>query len=287
MAVEDVQAKQGPTAGREAIIFIPAIGERTDQSIDGITRRVATALNHHLRADRKFGYSLEDLEHQFGLQSQHKANVRTISEKTSGQEVPIIDVYELNYQEDLTAGFDKRSQFSQMWTLLLVTSMNLWRLVRALGRPGKTLIEKAQIFIGLAIFLSIIAYVVILLWAVIDAGIKGLDKDRQVTVTSEQSAAGESEGQDKQVAELGLIQNIALFLTAAGIFTPSKFKESVRNAATDYVSSIPTNSCPCSSTSLSLTRATLAFTSWLTALVASWRLTLSFHGRTPPAILFQ
>lgn len=266
-AVEDLdsEAAVATTDGKVpmAVIFIPAVAERTDQSVQGVARRLALALDRN-DPDATAAYSTdqEGREEEFGA-ARVVARVRTIHRSIGDAKAPVLDVVQMAYAPVLTEPFKKRSAVSKAARIAATVAFNVGRVVVAIvrwrSRRAKKAREELQVLFGILVLGLFAAYMAILGFAIADTVVKLVDQGDQVQVTQyqlngsitvgstrvgptllgPQQKEGDDSGEaDKGEPDLGFLQVLALLLTAAGVITPTRVKEWIGEAASDYIGSV-------------------------------------------------
>ena len=154
-----------PDQQLDAIIFVSGLGEWADQSADGIARRIAVSLDRNAQTvQAQFNLKLEsrDEEYVSSANLTRKAQVRTIFRKDENLEVPVLDLYELDYRPTLTRNYAKQNAVTQSARLCLMLLLNLHRLLRASVSKAKGVAAKAQFYLALGILSLLIVYMVVL-----------------------------------------------------------------------------------------------------------------------------
>ncbi len=158
---------QSKATARDAIIFVSGLGhEWSDQSIDGFAKRIATAFDVSAATPGAQFRVLSGREEAYG--SGLKTNLRTISRRDGDKEVPILDLYEMDYIPALTRRYEAHNQLIKSVLLAAALISGLFRFLPALSkkRASKTLREKLQIMYGMLILGLLSVYTVILFFAV-------------------------------------------------------------------------------------------------------------------------
>lgn len=269
---EDLPKAQKSPLERDCIIFLPGIGgESMDQSIGGLARRLAAALDLNAKDNTAVFYSkvkvVEDL-------STCKGDVGTLYRKDDSGDLPFLDIYKVDYRDTLIERYENRNLLVKALLLLVALPGTLMRLLRAIltGKSSKTRVEKMQLLYALGILSLLVIYVVILfsaVWATIQ-GAGSLSKDVTVisdrvgTFTQEtwQKIRGRESLQPKESPDqknpietpieksassspeeaaingwLRLSQLIVVLWAAISLFLPPKFnfKELISKAAVDFL----------------------------------------------------
>ncbi len=154
----------------DAIIFVPGLGDWYDQSVDGIAHRIACSLDRGSPTiQAQFYPKSETVDENLGPDSQpgRKTRVRTVYRRDGERETPVLDVYELQYQEALTYNFKGLNPAMQSLRLFLLMLSNWRRLLSPEERLAKGGIAKTQFYIALGIVLLLFAYMVLLFGAAV------------------------------------------------------------------------------------------------------------------------
>ena len=161
------EVKLVDTGEREAIIFIPGIGRAWDDPvIEGVARRMATAIDR-ISITEEAQTQVEVAELKYG--AEYKSKIFTIVKKQGGTARPLIDVYGLDYNSTLVESYANRPLFVKMPLLAITTVDSFWRLLFRFFEQGKGWKEKLQFLYGLLIAALLLAYFVILIFAVVAA----------------------------------------------------------------------------------------------------------------------
>jgi len=187
---------------RDAVIFLSGLGhDWSDQSIDGMAKRIINA----------FDVNAATPGAQFKLQSGKeedysegcKTNLRTISRKDGDTEVPILDLYDMDYMPTLTKRYESRNLLIKSVLLAAALLSALLRFLPAFStkRGGKTFKEKLQILYAMMVLGLLSAYMVILITAVFATvqGNTGLSQGRESPV--QQILLGEGTGGGSKARE--------------------------------------------------------------------------------------
>jgi len=155
-----------PDRKLDAIIFIPGLGDWIDQSVDGIARRIATALDRNAQtAQAQFNLKLEARDEEYASRRglDRKARVRAIFRNDGGQDAPVLDVYELEYRPTLTKNYAQQNALRNSARLFLTLATNFHRLLQAVASPVKGPAAKAQLYFALFILSLLVAYMAVLI----------------------------------------------------------------------------------------------------------------------------
>jgi hypothetical protein len=96
------------TNSRDAVLFIPGLGDWLDQTAEGVAQRLAIAIDRNSKTaaaqfEIEVGGRDEDYQSSSGLD--RKTRVRTIVRKDGDQKVPLIDLYKIEYGATLTKNY--------------------------------------------------------------------------------------------------------------------------------------------------------------------------------------
>jgi hypothetical protein len=163
-----------PDQQLDAIIFVSGLGEWADQSADSIARRIAVSLDRNAQTvQAQFNLKLEsrDEEYVSSAQLTRKTQVRTIFRKDGAAEVPVLDIYALDYRPTLSQKYERQNVLVQSARLFLLLVINLPRFVRASFSPAKGRTAKAQFYFALLILSLLTVYMAVLFAAA--AGVVG------------------------------------------------------------------------------------------------------------------
>lgn len=158
----------------DAVIFIPGLGNWHDQSVDGIARRIAVSLDRNARssgAQFKLQPEARDEEYVSDANLARKSRVRTIYRKDAATEVPVLDVYEFDYESILTRKYEHLNPVMQSVRLFILLTLNLPRLIRASRSKAKSRSAKVQFYMAVLIVSLLIVYMALLFIAA--AGVIG------------------------------------------------------------------------------------------------------------------
>ena len=166
---------------RDAIVFIPAIGEATlEETVDDLAWRVAAELDRDapdvsLRHTVQVDPHPEPYSYQ-ALRPSRFTPVRTILREDlrtpSAKPVEVVDVYALDYNKNLTRRYEGLNLFHQSIIVLFTLASMIPRLLHVwvpLGkdfrkhRRGMTWKQKAQISYALIILFLLAVYLAILM----------------------------------------------------------------------------------------------------------------------------
>jgi hypothetical protein len=273
LTIQDNQGVSKANLERDCIIFLPGIGgEIMDQSIDGLARRLAAALDTNAQDTTAVFYSkvkaVEDL-------NTCKGDVGTLYRKDDSGDRPFLDIYKVDYRDTLIERYENRNLLVKALLLLVALPGTLMRLLRAIftGKASKTRVEKMQLLYALGILSLLVIYVVILfsaVWATIN-GSSGVLRDitaitqkagnsaqqtwqrirdeeniPQKETTNQEKPAAASPQQDTSSTTtegeavnvwLRISQLIVVLWAAISLFLPPKFnlKELISKASVDFL----------------------------------------------------
>ncbi len=244
---------------RDCIIFLPGIGgESVDQSIDGLARRLAAALDINAQDTTAVFYSkvktVEDL-------NSCKGDVGTLYRKDDSGDLPFLDIYKVDYRNTLVERYENRNLLVKALLLLVALPGTLMRLLRAIftGISSKTRVEKMQLLYAFGILSLLIIYVVILfsaVWATIQGAsevsklVQEAWKGTKIEHTLPKNSTQENLSEDSptQATSLFTIENavylwlrlsqiIVVLWAAISLFLPPKFnfKELISKASVDFL----------------------------------------------------
>lgn len=224
------QADTDPSAverAEEALVFIPAFGERTDQSADGVARRIRTALQRQSEgAGVAYGTSVQARQERYGLQDEHTTSVHTVLRVADGASTPFIDVYDMGYAVEQTARFERSSTLARSLRVLFQVSIGIGPLLAAFRRKrkGKQVAAKVQVLIGVIIIFLLAVYAGLLIAGLVDTVIRYVHPTVQT--------AGRPRDTQRT---MGWLQLVAVALAAAGLASPAALKTAFAEAAIDYI----------------------------------------------------
>jgi hypothetical protein len=217
---------EATTPGRDAIIFLPALGvDWTDQSVETMARRLATAFDRAAVREASFVAKLGPAE-AYGSTSTNKVGVATISRVDGSHEVAVADLYGFDYHQTLTAGIAERNLLLQAVSLLVMIGYSTGRLVGVVHRRpreddgtrahSKRATEVLQVVFGALILLLFCVYAGIVVAALIKSG-------SQLPAFLH-----------RRPAEGSLLQAAVVAITALGLSRP-KVRATVSRAAVNYL----------------------------------------------------
>ncbi|HEV7677945.1 MAG TPA: hypothetical protein VGQ42_05220 [Candidatus Dormibacteraeota bacterium] len=204
------------------MIFVPALGERTDQSSDAVARRIRTAMDR-ADPDPAAVYVTEPLaRHEpYGAEREHTTSVHTVSKKSGENHVPIIDVFDMCYAAEVAQRFETRSQLGKGLNMLLTTCLCAIRFSGALlprRRKSVTPAEKLQLALGMGVLALLASYTGLLVVAIVDTLVH--------TVASPSHPS------------FGFWQQIGAGLVAIGVVAPGQLRRALRDVAVDYSAAV-------------------------------------------------
>ena len=147
----------------DAIIFLPGIGgEWTDQTADGIAQRIAASADRHARTGTAlFGVEVREEKFGDGLRSR----VHTISRKDGDKATAALDIYSFEYRDVLMERHERQQVLLKLFWLTLAIVGTLGRMLPAVARRSKTMVEKLQLLYGVSILSLLSVYAAVLLVA--------------------------------------------------------------------------------------------------------------------------
>ena len=244
-------ASSQPTAReREAVIFMPGLGSGDlgpDQSVDGVARRIAKALETDQPPDVNASYRCEIREQAYGPGDCYKSRIATIFRRDGQEESPILDLYGGHWNTTLTEEFQQRSIATRSLLTGIVLFWGLFLLLFQLPRKvGKSARAKGQMLYAAVILFVISLYMVFLLAAIggtITTTIARASSPNATTAPSKASpqktegsdVAAKSEPSKWYDIALPKVNLALLILTALGLFAPAHIKEQVSASAIQYV----------------------------------------------------
>lgn len=227
---------------KAALIYVPGLTRAgAPQSVDVIARKVATALEHTSPAPASFAVR-EAKDEEYGAETpRRRARVRTVTKTEGGKESSILDIYELDYGDQLTKRFEQTPLLGQVAVLLATLIATVPRHLAALRRASKSFGHKLQMIWATLILASMAAYCVVLLvglWV----GARSLTIP---AVVNQREAHGQASGSGAPAGtpaspshsrglETPLVQAI-LILGGVGAFSKASAKEVLRLVAVEYV----------------------------------------------------
>jgi hypothetical protein len=164
---ETVAPPEPAPAVRDVIVFLPGLMNPPDQSADVMAQRIARALDRSSPASAQFAVkpATDEAGGQHGETVRRASIVRT----DKGGEVPVIDLYSLPYPQALSRGHDAKNSFSRAIDVAAVAFRNFPAVVKARKAKSKTGRQKRQVLYASMLFMSLIAYLVILLGMILNA----------------------------------------------------------------------------------------------------------------------
>ncbi len=151
---------------RDCFVFLPGMvgGLALTQKIDTLCRRIARALANNAE-DRtiRFSYKVHALEN---LET-FKGEIGTIYRHDDQGDAPVIDVYMLEYRQNLIERYENRNLLAKTLLLLVALPRSVTRILRAMikKKTSKTRPEQLQLLYALSIICLLIVYVAILIGA--------------------------------------------------------------------------------------------------------------------------
>lgn len=141
-------------SGRDAIIFVPGMAAGVfDQSVDTVSRRIATAMDRNA-VDGRASFVLGEGRDE-DYKSGHKTRMITIVRRDGAGERPVADVYELTYHQALTARFGRRPPLLKALSVAGVVLLHLRGFGRSVLTKSRSFAQQAQVVYA-AILLSVL-----------------------------------------------------------------------------------------------------------------------------------
>ncbi len=267
MAENDPSA---PRVFRDAILFLPSLGGSdsawgADQSVDAIAKRIANALDFNA-VSAKATFTRAVREKAYGDESSpFKSRVCTISRAdATGGQIPLIDVYGVNYGSTLTRDFERRSLPLKCLFVFLQVTYGFGMLITVMFRRhqrGTSLAQKLQLVWITFIVLLLCAYLSLLIAAAAgivvttlsgSAGQPPLPPVSQTAPSTVPASISGTTAPSTQSPHRGFprslvdwykqrqstVHNILILLTALGIVLPKNLKQTVSEAGLQYLSAI-------------------------------------------------
>src|SRR5882724_96886 len=180
---------------RDSVIFIPAVDTTwTDQSIELISQKLVIALDRNAKTPRAKFRSEVGYEN-YG--SNTKKKVCTIHRTDDDKDVPVLDIYDLNYSKGLSKRLSERSVFGKALLVFLAIIKSIPLLLRAFSKKkkSKTGREKCQLAYAALVLILLFTYMGLLLVAVGSVVAKGFQ-----VVNARTSQAAQNNNQTKTAA---------------------------------------------------------------------------------------
>src|SRR5205807_6599117 len=161
-----------PSLARDAIIFIPAIDTTwTDQSIELISQKLVTALDRNAKTPEA-RFKSEVRYEDYGANT--KKRVCTIKRTDDGNDIQVLDIYDMGYSQLLRKPFENRSLFVKALLVFLAIIKSVPLLITAFRKKSKTVREKMQLGFAALILGLLGAYMFLLLVAAGGVVIQGM-----------------------------------------------------------------------------------------------------------------
>ena len=151
---------------REAIIYIPGIGGNgvIDQSLDSISQKIRSALDFRAKTAIAKFFIFEGQNEKYG-NSKFSTPLRTIIRRSTNNEGPLIDVYEMQYSKTLTKNYANKNNITQAILLIRLLLSQLGNIFGFLFKSsGKSIGHKFQAIYLLLIFFLITSYLFFLIY---------------------------------------------------------------------------------------------------------------------------
>lgn len=164
------------TAPRDAIIYLPGLGQGPDQSIDAVARRVAGALDRTAVLGKAQYLLKEGKDEDY---RGFKTRLVTVLRK-GDQEKPVVDIYGLDYKASLLSAIQEKRPISHLISTALVFFSNTGKLWITLRKHSKSSTEKWQVRIVWLLYAILFLYLVVLLAAAVtslEQVVDGADSD--------------------------------------------------------------------------------------------------------------
>lgn len=210
--------------GRDAILYIPGIGESgLSDPLESAARRIADALDRQ-SVD---SFTVSAVQEQ-KLTETRCTRVVTISRGARGKQVPVADVFEIDYSEALGGGFRQMKPIWQALVILGVLISCLPRLLAAWGRKSQRASHKLQVLYAGAAFIVLAAYLPVVIGAALGMAAKVVPgiADYQLVLPR-----GITIGWKEFTSSM---QDLVVAMTAVGLFTTFNLKQGLAKFAAEY-----------------------------------------------------
>ena len=221
---------------REAIIFIPGIKSHTiDQSLNCITKKIKSAVDKNV-SNRKLIYSDKSLgNEEYGLQNMSKrysTEVRNIFKiDENGNEIPLIDLYMLDYHQTLTQEYENYRLIKKILILIFTLMSNFKTFFVSLFSNAKIFSHRFQSYLVIGIFYCLLFYLIILLVSLVSGIYEILiavsQKYHIFNFNFELSSAASD--------TIGVFKYIVILLTSMGFINKFNFKEYISESAVNLL----------------------------------------------------
>jgi hypothetical protein len=160
----DASIFSGPAvpAGRQAIVYFPGLGTRTDEGVDAVAHRIAIALDNN-QADPGVSFAAHPGA-VFKYDGGATAAATIVRRREGYEDTPVLDVYEMDYRPFLTGAFEAGSPLYKVFQLMLALLANAG-MMRGAFRGGQSFRQKLQVWYAALIAMLMVAYVVMLIAA--------------------------------------------------------------------------------------------------------------------------
>jgi hypothetical protein len=169
-AKDDPRAHADPTAGRDAVIFVPGLGaDWGDHRLDQTAQRIAEAFDRNAAsAAARFSVklSVEEEEYVPGVPTRRCTILR---EDASGS-APVLDLYAFYYQSALRDRFERRNLLVKALLVFAAIVIHLPKVLlapfRKRSRRGLSRKDSIQVLQAIGMLFLLIVYMGFLIWAV-------------------------------------------------------------------------------------------------------------------------
>lgn len=247
----------------DAIIFIPGLGRSSDQSVDIIAKRLAAGFDREAESSDATFVTREGAIEDF---RNAQTRVVRIERKENGTEIPVADVYALDYSDRLIGAYRRRPPLLQAFTIFSILLTHFPKLIRFFSRPSKSSAHKIHVLYGGFLFFLLTLYLALLVGT---AALTALQWAREVdgqnavgaasTGTNEiaiternvlaQPAKDEVNAQYQRITRfarsavnnlpgLAFFQSIIVLFTALGMFTRVDIKVALTKVSTEMACAI-------------------------------------------------
>jgi hypothetical protein len=225
---------------RDAIVYVPGLGEWIDHSLEGFAQRFSLELRRKARSPQA-RFVIESVlvgEEPVALPGKDtKISMCSIQHREADQLVASIDVFKFDFAATMVKNFERKNLLSKSLRLLVGILLNVPRVFYAIfgrNRP-KQLHEVIQVLFGVGSAALLIVYIFILGIAVFDT-IEGSPEVRQLIsqVLPGSISPGDAEPGDTPVKthSLTLAQNLVILLALLEIFIPEA-RQMIEKTAVD------------------------------------------------------
>lgn len=145
----------------DAFICVPGLLESQGTTAHAVARRIATALESCAEESTPAYQVIEQ-----GAGRDGALRFFRIVREEEGERRAVMDLYEFNYREVLTSSLTGHSPTRELTYIIGVLALNWWNLLRAIVQPSQSLRQKLQVGLGVAFFVGMLGYVLMLAAAV-------------------------------------------------------------------------------------------------------------------------